>query len=217
MTAQYGELLEYDGRKMKMFTEPLERYLSTLEKRPEELSTMHNTACWRGYIGEWRIIDSKLFLVRLCIGWPGMETANTRIEQHERNFKSAQPKMLVIKPGMFSAGVCTPIEIPLGAVFKDAADQVFASWFSGIIRVPHGKLLYYRHMGYASIYESDLMLLLSHGNLAGSFTLDNKKIRLTGKRPSKPRKKNIKQQSIPMSCFTKILIRSQLLYCKGYS
>ena len=61
MTAQIGELLDYDGEFHIMHTEPLEDYFDACGSRPDfDLIT---TACWRGYIGIWKIISDRLYLV----------------------------------------------------------------------------------------------------------------------------------------------------------
>jgi hypothetical protein len=65
--------------------------------------------------------------------------------------------------------------IPLGKIFKNASAPVFASWYSGAIRVGQGKILEDENAGYAYTYESDLMLLVSKGALIGAFTVDNRK------------------------------------------
>jgi hypothetical protein len=47
--------------------------------------------------------------------------------------------------------------------FPDASEKVFAHWYSGQLRVPQGKLLEYVHMGYGSVYESDLLIDVEKG------------------------------------------------------
>lgn len=154
-TAQFGEHLEYEGKDIVMFSEPLRPFLATLKKSP---FASRCSACWRGYIGEWKIEGNKLFLVRLRAGVP-----------IEKDYTPGRvPEAFTVQPGKSD-------DIPLKIFFKDEANPVFASWYSGIIRVPQGKLLDYEHMGYESTFESDLMLLLSHGILIGRFTLDNSK------------------------------------------
>ena len=51
--------------------------------------------------------------------------------------------------------------------------EVFAGWFSGRIRIPHGKLLKYVHMGYESIYEKELYLDFENGILVDTLTAEN--------------------------------------------
>ncbi len=61
MTAQVREHLSYKGEDYYLATEPLYRYLKA--KRISFVAD--NTACWRGYVGDWLIEDNKLYLVEL--------------------------------------------------------------------------------------------------------------------------------------------------------
>lgn len=65
MTAQASELLIYGGKEIRLCSNPLSLYLREMGisfKSP-------STACWRGYIGTWEIIESggveRLYLVEL--------------------------------------------------------------------------------------------------------------------------------------------------------
>jgi hypothetical protein len=51
--------------------------------------------------------------------------------------------------------------------------EVFAGWFSGEVRVPQGELLDYVHMGFASTYERDLMLVFENGILVHEYVINN--------------------------------------------
>ena len=53
-------------------------------------------------------------------------------------------------------------------------NEVFANWFSGEIRMPQGEMLDYVHMGYASLYERDLILVFENGLLTNEYVIDNK-------------------------------------------
>jgi hypothetical protein len=44
-------------------------------------------------------------------------------------------------------------------------DKVFAHWFTGELRCPQGAQLQYRHMGYGSVYEYDLLMDFKQGVL----------------------------------------------------
>lgn len=60
MTAQIGEKLIYNGVETWMAAEPLNQYLKNRKDlKFEEMMS----ACWRGYFGEWEIIDDKLYLI----------------------------------------------------------------------------------------------------------------------------------------------------------
>ena len=63
MTAQVSESLSYDGEDYAMCTEPLSDYFRKGGKDPG--FTSMNTACWRGYIGDWEITEDRLYLIDL--------------------------------------------------------------------------------------------------------------------------------------------------------
>lgn len=63
MTAQTGDELIYEGRKVCMSSEPLGDYFVFSGNKPEFQITC--TALWRGYIGTWEIINDRLYLVGL--------------------------------------------------------------------------------------------------------------------------------------------------------
>ena len=64
MTAQIGENLTYDGETYSMCSEPLGQFFSLGGKSPS-FAAMH-TACWRGYVGEWEVVDGRLYMVGLA-------------------------------------------------------------------------------------------------------------------------------------------------------
>lgn len=63
-------------------------------------------------------------------------------------------------------------EVDLNYLFP-RQKQVFADWFSGKIRVSQGEMLDYVHMGYASLYERDLILEIKNGELVNEYVVDN--------------------------------------------
>ena len=62
MTAQIGEILFFKGKEICMVSEPLNQYL---KNRNDIKFISSSTACWRGYYGQWEIIDNKLYLIGL--------------------------------------------------------------------------------------------------------------------------------------------------------
>lgn len=52
-------------------------------------------------------------------------------------------------------------------------DKVFAHWFTGELRCPQGAQLEYRHMGYGSIYEYDLLMDFKQGVLINKHARHN--------------------------------------------
>ena len=65
MTAQASERLIYGGKDIRLCSNPLSLYLKQTGIKFESPST----ACWRGYIGTWEIIENsgveRLYLVEL--------------------------------------------------------------------------------------------------------------------------------------------------------
>jgi len=63
-------------------------------------------------------------------------------------------------------------EVGLDYLFP-GQNKAFANWFSGNIRIPQGEMLDYVHMGYASLYERDLILVFENGLLTNEYIIDN--------------------------------------------
>ncbi len=64
-------------------------------------------------------------------------------------------------------------EVGLDYLFSNAS-EVFAEWFTGVIRIPIGNRLEYIHMAYLSIYEKDLFLTFDKGILIDERLIDNR-------------------------------------------
>lgn len=63
MTAQISEMLLFEGKKVAMLTEPLGDYFDMCGLEPPFRSS--STALWRGYVGNWEIINERLYIVGL--------------------------------------------------------------------------------------------------------------------------------------------------------
>lgn len=63
MTAQLAENLRYEGKQEFMCTTPLCDFFAMGGTQPKFMPM--NTACWRGYVGQWEIVDNRLYLVGL--------------------------------------------------------------------------------------------------------------------------------------------------------
>jgi hypothetical protein len=63
LTAQVSEALHYRGDDLALCTEPLEGYFALTGERPP-FEAPH-TALWRGYVGQWEILDDRLYLTGL--------------------------------------------------------------------------------------------------------------------------------------------------------
>jgi hypothetical protein len=136
-TAQEGDILILNGRKYEIFTNPLRGYL---DDHPGKLprGDVISTANWRGYIATWEIKHNHLVLtdVRTL-----QSVERQQGQRHESEYRSVMAQM-----------------------FPDQ-EAVTATWFSGHIIVPDGKLVHYVHMGYASTFERYILLRVEEGTV----------------------------------------------------
>ncbi|HXG23568.1 MAG TPA: hypothetical protein VNJ09_03355 [Chthonomonadales bacterium] len=59
--------------------------------------------------------------------------------------------------------------------YKLAAEApIFADWFSGVLRIPRGKILHYVHMGFETVYEEDLLVTIEKGVVVETKVVDNR-------------------------------------------
>lgn len=61
MTVQTQERLHYKGEELEISGEPLAQYFSLSGDEPDFQVT--SSACWRGYVGHWEVIDDRLYLI----------------------------------------------------------------------------------------------------------------------------------------------------------
>lgn len=133
-TAQYPDNLIYKGKTYALFTNPLESFF---EKYPEKrpIGGISSTALWRGYVATFEIRDNQLFLKDIEI-----EVEKEGSETFDYEWKSV-----------------------INEVFPDSAQRKI-DWFTGIIVLPHGKLVNYVHMGYGYTYKKYLLIEVENGN-----------------------------------------------------
>lgn len=62
----------------------------------------------------------------------------------------------------------------LGTVFPGYPDRVFAHWYTGMLRIPQGKILKYVHMGHQSTFEHDLLIDVERGVVVSTRVRENK-------------------------------------------
>ena len=135
MTAQFREVLFYNGEELAMCNCPLNNFLRLSNCAKQFLCNC--TALWRGYVGTWEIVDSRLYLIKIS--------------------------------GEFVDGTPASLE----AIFPGYPDRVFAHWYSGSLRIPFGKMVKYVHMGFGSVYESNLFLIIEKGVLVNTHQENN--------------------------------------------
>jgi len=67
-TGQAGDILIWNGDTLTVFSNPLELRNDIDSLRPKlfgEKDASINTACWRGYIAEWTIIENEIYLTNI--------------------------------------------------------------------------------------------------------------------------------------------------------
>lgn len=67
-------------------------------------------------------------------------------------------------------------EIPIEKIMQGKKPPVKATWFSGILRIPQGKMLRYVHMGFESQYEKDFFIWIENGKVVREEIIQNRKI-----------------------------------------
>lgn len=67
-TAQFPDILIYEGKTLDLFSNPLESYFSKKHPKPAELLRAKCTANWRGYVATWKIENGFLFLTEVVEG-----------------------------------------------------------------------------------------------------------------------------------------------------
>jgi hypothetical protein len=141
-TAQQGDVLVWKGKKYFIYTNPLRAFLET---NPGKLpkSDVVSTSNWRGYVATWAVNDDRLVLTDV-----GVLQAFT-------------------KPG--EGGFSTELRSVISELFP-GQKEVVASWFTGHVIIPDGKIVKYVHMGYASTYENYIILRVEKGVLIRNWT-----------------------------------------------
>ena len=102
MTIQAGDILSYNGEKTTIATEPLKPYLKT---RSDVSFIYKSTALVRGYIGTWKIRNTKLYLISLL----GFVNNNEKVD-----LNYLFPNKIEVFAGWYSGD----IRIPKGELLK---------------------------------------------------------------------------------------------------
>ena len=163
-TAQIPDRLIYKGDTLSLFAVPLAQLPQKELLNPKSLfggKGCFFSACWRNCIATWSIENNKLYLLSI------------------RN--ACYPTELKNVSGSYKAKSDS-----IGTEFADLQKlfpdkyingKVLADWVTDTVYAPKGKLLYYIHMGFESIYEKELELKIIKGELVQAAELDNSKLK----------------------------------------
>jgi hypothetical protein len=158
-TAQSPDVLLYDGQVFNLFSNPLESLYLNERERPDfrlDAKGTVSTGNWRGYVALWEVKGDRLYLLGLD-SWVGEKKGVLGI------FRFLSPPKLQ--------------RADLKELFGERCREgrVEASWFSGELKIPDGKILQYAHMGYGSVYERDIVFTVEQGRVTGRMVVDNTK------------------------------------------
>ena len=123
-TAQASDILILDNEKKPLNTNPLESMFDKYPKLKEKFNTIlteHNavisTACWRGYIAKFKIINSALYIVDITIE---VQTSPLVSNQH---FQTD--------------------DISIFLELFETENPILCNFFTGMLIVPQGKMINY--------------------------------------------------------------------------
>jgi hypothetical protein len=143
MAAQLPDRILLQGQWMDLYTNPLELYWHLLnKKRPSFYPLPH---CRRGYVTHWVLKNNQLFLSAI--------DGNV-----EKQFLFFQPK---------SARYHLTMLFP-----RSSHRLVLASWFSGKLRIPQGKMTQFEPAGYNSRFEKEIIITVDRGTITKMVTID---------------------------------------------
>jgi len=143
MTAQIGDRIFINNKEYTLACEPISSYL--YDNKVEKLFTAVNTACYRGYCATWKLFEGKIYLIDI-----------------------ESPDQLKRMKGNVS-------DEPVSAMQKlfPGHTEVFADWVNGTLKIQSGELLEHIHIGYESVYETNIYLKFENGILIEEKTVKN--------------------------------------------
>jgi hypothetical protein len=159
-TAQIPDRLVYKGDTLSLFSCPLgsfpdQELLSF--KNMFAGKSCFNTSCWRGYVATWKIEDNKLYLTEIRNSCYPTSEDYVRVAYNTAgaNIGKEFADLSTLFPGRFENG------------------RVFADWVNDKLSSPKGKMLYYIHDGFESIFEKEDEFTIKNGLLLSIHEFDN--------------------------------------------
>ncbi len=165
-TAQIPDILIYKGDTLSLFDCPLNYFPDKGLTQPKRLfggSGCFYTACYRNYVATWTIEDSRLYLlsIRNACYPTDMKYVNASYNQGADTIGTEYADLETLFPDRIVNG-----RVP--------ADWVYAKLIS-----PKGKILYYIHDGFMSIFEKEIEFTIENGILTQTQEFDNSKTRIS--------------------------------------
>ncbi|MFP6899597.1 MAG: hypothetical protein VCA36_01555 [Opitutales bacterium] len=139
MTAQETDFIHIDGVRHQLFTYHLDAYRERYRRDMIFFQDHPNTACWRGYVAEWKIDEGRLFLLKIL--------GNVSYKGRGSDYDIFHDK----------------VPATLSEIFGLVSGRVPATWYSGELRVPVGEMIEYVHAGYGSRFPKYLLIPVVNG------------------------------------------------------
>lgn len=142
MAAQLPDHIWLNGKRMDLYSNPLELYWDQHNKRP---NFQTSEECKRGYIAKWEIRNDTLML--------------NRIEGNvKKNYFLFWKKIVPYSLNMLFK--------------KAGDRSVVASWVTGKLRVPQGNRTFYVHEGYESRFEREMVITIQKAKVIKTVVID---------------------------------------------
>lgn len=142
MSAQLPDKILLDGQLLDLYSNPLEQYWIRNDAKRPRFVSAPN--CQRGYIAHWEIRNNQFLLT--AIGGTYEKWSFLGFEKTLYTLKTFMPQA--------------------------KGKPVKATWFSGKLRVPKGKMTMYEHHGYDSRFEQETIITIDKGVLKKMVTID---------------------------------------------
>lgn len=143
MEAQLPDKIFFEGEWRDLYSNPLEEYWIRRGKRHPHFIDAPN--CRRGYVASWEIRNNALYLKAIEGSW------------EKTSFVFFKRKAAYTIHTLFP---------------KSMNRLVKASWFTGKIRIPLGKMTMFGERGYDSRFEKEHIITINRGEILKSVTLD---------------------------------------------
>jgi hypothetical protein len=142
MAAQLPDIVLLNGEEQQLYSNPLEHCWPRLDKKRPAFNQQAN--CRRGYIAKWEIRDNQLYLKEID------GSSERMMLLFEKATAQRDNENLMPKPG---------------------SRLIKATWFSGKLRIPKGKMTTYDE-DYGLRFEQEIIITVESGDIVKMVTLD---------------------------------------------
>lgn len=144
-TSQYPDKIIYNGKEFRLEYNPLEVFFKKNPTLKPEIKVI-SSALWRGYVATFEVIDNQLYVKDIQIE----ESDTTDKDNYKTYWKSV-----------------------MNQVFPNQT-RVKVDWVNGLIVLPYGEVVEYIHMGYGSLHENYILLVMENGMVKKEIKLNAK-------------------------------------------